>query len=314
MSKLDLRRGDCLKLLKSVPTNSVDLVCADMPYGTTQCKWDSLIDLDALWPELLRVTKERAAIILFAQTPFDKLLGASNIKMLRYEWVWEKNNATGFFNAKKMPMKAHENVLVFYKKLPTYNPQKTTGHPRKTAGRNGCNSECYGKEVKKTFYDSTERYPRSVQKFQSDKYKENLHPTQKPVSLLEYIIKTYSNEGDVVMDFCMGSGTAGVASQALGRSFIGFEKDEKYFDIAVKRINENASESYQDSISHTAKGAYITHNIRTSESEQKIIEAICVLNENKQCVSKTAVSKICGISREQITRRYGYLFDEVLSA
>lgn len=233
---IDLKNGDCLELLKAVPDNSVDLVCADMPYGTTQCKWDTTIDLDRLWVELKRITKERAAIVLFAQTPFDKVLGCSNLQMLKYEWIWEKNNATGFFNAKKMPMKAHENVLVFYKKLPVYNAQKTTGHPRKRAGRKGCKSECYGKEVKKTHYDSTERYPRSVQKFASDKYQQNLHPTQKPVSLLEYIVKTYSNEHDHVLDFCMGSGTAGVAAINLNRRFTGFELDVEYFGTAEKRI------------------------------------------------------------------------------
>lgn len=238
---MDLKQGDCLELIKLVPDNSVDMVCADMPYGTTQCRWDTPIDLDVLWPELKRVTKERAAIVLFAQTPFDKVLGVSNLPMLRYEWIWEKSNATGFFNAKKMPLKAHENVLVFYKKLPVYTPQKTSGHPRKTAGRKEIRSEVYGKGIKKTHYDSTERYPRSVQRFPSDRYYSNLHPTQKPLALLEFIIKTYSQKGDTVLDFCMGSGTAGVASNNLQRAFIGFEKERKYFDIASDRIAKRST-------------------------------------------------------------------------
>ncbi|KZN65069.1 DNA-cytosine methyltransferase [Pseudoalteromonas luteoviolacea CPMOR-1] len=236
MLGVNLFQGDCLQLLDLLPDNSIDLICADMPYGTTQCKWDTQIDLTLLWPKLKRVAKDRAAIILFAQTPFDKVLGCSNLEMLRYEWIWEKSTATGFFNAKKMPLKAHENVLVFYSKPPIYNPQKTSGHPRKTASRKGCKSECYGKEVKKVHYDSTERFPRSVQKFTSDKYKASLHPTQKPLSLLEYIVRTYSNEGDHVLDFCMGSGTAGAAAQIQNRQFTGFELNREYFEKAKQRI------------------------------------------------------------------------------
>jgi site-specific DNA-methyltransferase (adenine-specific) len=311
---IDLQHGDCLELIDRIPDNSIDLICADLPYGTTRCAWDTLIDLDVLWPKLKRIAKERAAIVLFAQTPFDKALGASNLPMLRYEWIWEKTNATGFFNAKKMPLKAHENVLVFYRKLPVYNAQKTTGHKRKTAGRKEIGSELYGKSVRKTFYDSTERYPRSVIKFKSDRYHSNLHPTQKPLPLLEYIVKTYSNEGDVVLDFCMGSGTAGVAAKTLGRSFVGIEKEKKYFDIAEGRIASSENVQYQNSISHTSKGAYITHNIRTSASEQKIIDAINELAEKNSRINKASVSRLCGISREQITRRYSYLFDGIINA
>lgn len=234
---MKLLHGDCLKLLDSVPESSIDLVCADLPYGTTQCKWDVAIPLAQLWPKVNRVAKDSAAILLFAQTPFDKVLGASNLEMLRYEWIWEKTSATGFFNAEKMPMKAHENILVFYRKLPTYNPIKTTGHVKKSAGRHAQNSECYGKAVKKTQYASTDRFPRSVVTFVKDTY--TMHPTQKPVPLLEYSIRTYSNPGDTVLDFCMGSGTAGVACELTGREFIGIEKEKKYFDIAKQRIEES---------------------------------------------------------------------------
>lgn len=233
---INLQNGDCLELLKAVPENTFDLICADMPYGTTQCKWDTVINLELLWKEINRVAKDNAAIVLFAQTPFDKVLGCSNLPMLRYEWIWEKPAATGFFNAKKMPMKAHENILVFYKKLPVYNFIKTTGHERKTAVRFDHGSEVYGKAVKKTNYDSTDRYPRSVQFFSSDKQKSRLHPTQKPLSLLEYIVETYSNKGDHVLDFCMGSGTAGVAAVKLGRKFTGMELESKYYQVAHDRI------------------------------------------------------------------------------
>jgi len=208
-----------------------------MPYGTTQCKWDSLIDLDLLWTEYNRICKPNAAVVLFAQTPFDKALGASNLKNLKYEIIWEKTSATGHLNAKKMPMKAHENILVFYKKLPIYNPQKTQGHARKTSktGKK-YDSDCYGDEKEKPFYDSTERYPRSVQVFPTDKQTLKLHPTQKPVALIEWLIRTYSNEGDIVLDNTMGSGTTGVACKNLGREFIGIELDETYFNIASERI------------------------------------------------------------------------------
>lgn len=305
---MNLQQGDCLELLKKVPTNSVDLICADLPYGTTQCKWDTLIDLDLLWVELKRIAKDRTPIVLFAQTPFDKVLGTSNLSMLRYEWIWEKTAATGFLNAKKMPLKAHENVLVFYKKLPVYNAQKTTGHERKTAGRKSVNSEVYGKAMKKTKYDSTERYPRSVQVFPSDKQRKPLHPTQKPEALLEYIVKTYSNKGDLVLDFCMGSGTAGVAAKKLNRNFIGFEKELKYFDIAKARIEDVEPESSETSISHNAKGAYVTHSKRVSQSELRILTAIAELESSGTKITKTAVAKLVDISREQLSRRYQHLF------
>ena len=236
---MNLYLGDCLVEMSKIQSGTVDLVCADMPYGTTNCKWDSCIPLEQVWAQIDRIIKPNAAVVLFAQTPFDKVLGVSRLDWLRYEWIWEKTNATGFFNAKKMPLKAHENILVFYKSLPQYFPIKTTGHPRKTAGRKPVDSEVYGKAVHKTFYDSTERYPRSVLKVKSDKLVNSLHPTQKPIELLEYLISTYSKPNDVVLDFCMGSGTAGVACQNLERKFIGIEKESKYFDIALNRLNEN---------------------------------------------------------------------------
>lgn len=230
-----LHLGDCLEVMKGIPDASVDLVLCDLPYGTTRNKWDSVIDLELLWREYERVC--RGAIVLTAQAPFDKVLGASNLSMLRYEWIWEKTEATGHLNAKRCPMKAHENVLVFYKSLPTYNPQKTTGHVRKTAIRvNAKPSTNYGAHSNMPPYDSTERYPRSVLKFSTDKQRSKLHPTQKPVALMEYLIRTYTNEGDLVLDNCMGSGTTGVACANTGRRFIGIERDPTYFLIAAGRI------------------------------------------------------------------------------
>ena len=230
---------DCLVGMNDIPDKSIDMILCDLPYGTTKNKWDSIIDLDELWNHYNRIIKDNGAIVLTAQTPFDKVLGVSNLKMLKYEWIWEKTSATGHLNAKKMPMKAHENILVFYKKPPTYNPQKTTGHERKVSTakhkRNSKNSSNYG-ESSATTYDSTERYPRSVQLFSTDKQKSSLHPTQKPVALFEYLIKTYTNEGDLVLDNCMGSGTTAVACMNTNRNFIGIELEEKYYNIAKQRI------------------------------------------------------------------------------
>ncbi len=231
-----LLQGDCLERMKQIVTGSVDMILTDPPYGTTACKWDSVIDLPLMWEQLNRVIKPNGAIVMTAAQPFTSVLTCSNLPMFRYDLVYDKPAGTGFFNAKKMPLRNHESILVFYKKLPTYNPQMTHGHARKTAKRKGANSECYNKSFTKTNYDSTSRYPRSIQTFSSDKYKANFHPIQKPVALMEWLIKTYSNESETVLDFTMGSGTTGVACKNLNRDFIGIELDETYFNIAKERI------------------------------------------------------------------------------
>lgn len=236
MSEIKLMKGDCLERMKEIPDGSVDMILTDPPYGTTACKWDSVIPLEPMWTELKRIIKSNGAVVMTASQPFTSSLVMSEPKLFRYDLVYEKPAGTGFFNAKKMPLRNHESILVFYKKLPTYNPQFTHGHKRKSAVKKAVNSECYGKAFKKTNYDSTSRYPRSVQKFSSDKQKANFHPTQKPVSLMEYLIKTYTNEGETVLDFTMGSGTTGVACKNLNRNFIGIELDEAYFEIAHERI------------------------------------------------------------------------------
>jgi DNA modification methylase len=221
-------QGCCLDRLKEVPDNSVDLVLCDPPYGTTRNKWDSVIDLTRLWKELKRVSKDNTAICLMAQTPFDKVLGVSNLAQLKYEYIWVKNKASGHLNAKKMPLKNHENVLVFYKKLPTYNPQKTTGNKNVSAYTgNRKRSSNYGlvKEVKYEGGDT--RYPLSA--FPSPVINndgssgDRIHPTQKPEELMEFFIKTYSNPGDVVLDFAFGAGTSLKAAIRLSRKVIGVE-------------------------------------------------------------------------------------------
>lgn len=238
----EIYKGDCLELMpKLVDDKSIDMIFCDLPYGTTKCKWDSVIDLPKLWSEYERVIKDNGVILLFAQTPFDKVLGASNLKLLKYEWIWGKTQATGHLNAKKMPMKAHENILVFYKKLPTYNPQKTNGHKPinnytkyiKTQN----NTEIYG-EMKREISGGgeTDRYPRSVITFASDKQTSCLHPTQKPLSLIEYMIRTYTNEGDLILDNTCGSGTTGLGAKNLKRDYIMMEQDPDIYEIARKRV------------------------------------------------------------------------------
>ena len=227
--------GDCLEVMKDIPDKSIDMILCDLPYGTTQNKWDSIIDLCKLWEQYNRIIKDNGAIVLTAQTPFDKVLGVSNLKLLRYEWVWEKSRKTGHLNAKKMPMKTHENILIFYKKLPVYNPQglKTLDKPELRKGEN--NGSNYGKSDKNSLRYHT-GYPTDVIKVTS--VGNTVHPTQKPVELFEYLIKTYTNEGDLVLDNCIGSGTTAVACINTNRNFIGIEKDEKYFSIANERVNK----------------------------------------------------------------------------
>lgn len=212
------------------------MVLTDLPYGTTNAKWDSVLNLEDMWKWLNNFTKDTTPILLFSQTPFDKVLGVSNIKQLKYEWVWEKGNATGHLNAKKMPMKSHENILTFYKKLPLYNPQKTTGHILKESRGNKGSSELYGEVKNIKSYASTDRYPRDILKFSSDKQKLNIHSTQKPLDLLRYLIRTYTNEDDTVIDFTAGSMSTSVAAYLENRNSICIEKDTIQYEKSAKWV------------------------------------------------------------------------------
>ena len=236
MKNIELYCGDCLEIMKNIPDKSVDMILCDLPYGTTRNKWDTVIDLDLLWIQYERIIKDNGAIVLFAQVPFNIILGYSNLKLLKYEWIWEKEQGTGHLNAKKMPLKSHENIMVFYKKLPTYNPQMVGNEVRTVkTSRNKSKTTNYGDfiEIKESTYIG--RYPKDIIKFNKDK---GYHPTQKPVALLEYLIKTYTNEGEIVLDNCMGSGSTGVACININRKFIGIELEEKYFEMAKNRIEE----------------------------------------------------------------------------
>lgn len=228
--------------MNDIPDGSVDCIITDLPFGqTARNKWDSVIPFEQLWKQYKRIIKDNGAIILFGNGMFTAELMMSNKKMWRYNIIWEKTQPTGFLNAKKMPLRNHEDICVFYKKPPTYNPQKTTGHVRKVSKAEhkvSCkNTSDYG-EHGLTTYDSTERYPKSVWKFAKDIQKSALHPTQKPVALIEELIKTYTNEGEMILDSCMGSGTTGIAALNLHRRFIGIEMDEKYFEISKNRIEK----------------------------------------------------------------------------
>lgn len=241
---IEILKGDCLRLLEKIPEKSIDMILCDLPYGTTKNKWDKTISLEKLWIQYKRIIKPKGAIILFSQSPFDKVLACSNLEMFRYEWIWEKTTATGFLNSNKAPLKAHENILVFYKEFAIYNPQKTKGHnPVHNYKKHSNDGNNYGStKIGISGGGSTERFPRSVLKFKTDKQKTALHPTQKPVALCEYLIRTYTIENMLVLDNCMGSGTTGVACINTGRRFIGMELDESYFTIAKTRVENTIKE------------------------------------------------------------------------
>jgi DNA modification methylase len=236
-SRTQLFNGDCLDVMPTLPAASVDLILCDLPYGTTQNKWDSVIPLDRLWAQYWRIAKPNAAVVLTAQCPFDKMLGASCMTHLKYEWIWHKTRATGHLNAKKQPLKNHENTLVFYRGQPTYNPQGLVRKLIPTIRKGGNNGSNYGKSDRDALQEF-ESYPMSVLPIGSEG--STVHPTQKPVALMEYLIRTYTNPGDSVLDNCMGSGTTGVAALRAGRRFIGIERNPSYFTICERRIAEAA--------------------------------------------------------------------------
>jgi site-specific DNA-methyltransferase (adenine-specific) len=230
--------GDCLELLPSIPDKSVDMILCDLPYGTTYCEWDSVIDMVKLWEQYERVIKDNGAIVLTTNARFTFTLYNSNPKLFRYKWIWYKGGTTGFLNANKMPFTTHEDILVFYSKMPIYNPQKTKGDPYLLT--QGSKSKIYDaehcKDKVQTINTTGDRYPQDVIFFSKDK---GFHPTQKPVSLFEYLIKTYTNENDVVLDNCAGSGTTAIACINTNRRYICMEQNKEYYDKAITRLRNH---------------------------------------------------------------------------
>ena len=236
---ISLFQGDCLEVMKGIPDGSVDMILCDLPYGTTKNKWDSVIPFDLLWEQYERVIKERGMIALTAAQPFATSLISSNMSMFKYDLVWDKKMPTGFLNAKRQPLRRHELVLCFYKKMPKYNPIMRDGKERSKGGRIYSLSDCYGniKQAKeKEIYNLY--YPTSILEFSNANQKDKVHPTQKPLGLIDWLVETYTDKRETVLDNCMGSGSTGVACKRLDRKFIGIELDETYFNIAKERIGE----------------------------------------------------------------------------
>jgi len=243
---IQLMHGNCLELMKSIPNGSIDAIITDPPYGTTACKWDSVIPFDLMWEQLNRIIKTNGAIVLFGSEPFSSALRMSNIKNYKYDWVWNKKRITAPFLAKKQPLRQHELISVFYKKQCTYNYQPTKKNTFKSFSKKEMSNgivEVYGKMKRNGIRNENEYgYPKTILNcipVMTNMSKEKfIHPTQKPLLLMEYLIKTYTNENETVLDFTMGSGTTGVAAKNLKRNFIGIEMDDNYFNIAKTRINQ----------------------------------------------------------------------------
>lgn len=236
------RQGDCLELMQSIPDASIDMILCDLPYQVTRNSWDVIVPFDKLWEQYLRIAKPNAAICLHADGMFMADLMKSQPKLWRYNLVWDKKLVSGFLNAKKMPLRRHEEICVFYQKPPTYNPQKVAGAKNHSVGKldKVRTNHNYGENHLTESDQSGMKYPTSILEFQKPHPSIAVHPTQKPVELAEWLIKTYTNPGDIVLDNCMGSGTTGVAAINTGRSFVGFELNQDYYNLASKRIKEAA--------------------------------------------------------------------------
>ena len=237
---MQLLQGECLELMKDIPDKSIDMILCDLPYGTTACAWDTIIPFELLWEQYNRIAKDNGAIVLTASQPFTTKLISSNLENFKYSWVWDKKKAGNIFLAKYQPMKVHEDICVFSNGKTNYYPQMTKRDKVKRSKNYGTGQAMGGtKQAESKVYEYTHKNPTSLLVYSNASQKGKVHPTQKPVALFEYLIKTYTNEGDTVLDNCMGSGTTGVACKNLNREFIGMELDEGYFNIAKERI-ENA--------------------------------------------------------------------------
>ena len=252
---IDLRHGDCIEIMRTIPDGSIDCVLTDPPYGTTECVWDSAIPFDLMWEQLKRITKPTAVVVLTASQPFTSTLVMSNIEQFRYCWVWEKALMTGFHFAKNRPLKAHEDIVVFSAGGTAHNAKiQSQYNPQMTAADRFRKKDTTGRKLQSKFkpnraaarvamapdYDGSKRYPRSIQRFSNADHTGRIHPTQKPVALMAYLVRTYTQKGETVLDFTMGSGTTGVACVQEGRAFIGIERDDAYFKAAQERITDAA--------------------------------------------------------------------------
>ena len=242
MKENKIYNGDCIELMKKIKDKSIDMILCDLPYGTTRLKWDSIIPFDQLWEQYERIITDNGAIVLTASQPFTSALAMSNPKLFRYEWIWEKNNNTNFANAKKMPMKRHENILVFYKHLPTYNPQglielnkpKTISRIRTTDSKRLIRNDNFG--LDKKFTTTHTNYPDSILNFSQPSKNDRIHPTQKPLDLWEYLIKTYTNDGDLILDNTSGSGVTAIAAMNTNRNFICMELDKEIYENSIEYV------------------------------------------------------------------------------
>jgi len=235
-----LWNGDCLELMKDIPDKSMDAIICDLPYGTTACKWDSVIPFKPIWEQYKRIIKDNGAIVLFGSQPFTSSLVMSNTKMFKYEWIWQKSRPANFMNAKYQPMKYHENILVFSIKRHNYYPIKFKGNKNHASKPRNGKSNIYNIKNNKNGIDTNDmKFPKSIAEFKSTDSTKNLHPTQKPLELLKYLVKTYTNENDWVLDNTCGSNTTGIACYDLNRNYIGIEKDIDIYNVAKKRVEEN---------------------------------------------------------------------------
>lgn len=250
LSPVRVFNGDCLEIMKQIPDGSIDMILCDLPYGTTACTWDTIIPFEPLWEQYKRIIKDNGAIVLFGAEPFSSLLRVSNLDMYKYDWIWKKSRPIGFLNVKKMPLKSIEIISVFYKKLPTYNPQNVIKIDKKRVNDNSKNgnnktglSGHNGGKMKGDYIQEYTNYPKQILNFASER---GLHLTQKPVALFEYLIKTYTNEGEMVLDNCAGSGTTGIACINTNRNCILIEKEQKYFDIINERIAKHTQQRAEE--------------------------------------------------------------------
>ncbi|MFP1131568.1 DNA-methyltransferase [Asticcacaulis sp. W401b] len=313
--RVQLFHGDCLEVMKNLPDNSVDAIICDPPFGMTELQWDRPIDLESMWSEYWRVLKPNAAVVLFAIPPFSARLICSQVERFKYNWYWHKPKPSGFVHAKNMPLRDIEEICVFStgkvhdhsRNRMTYNPQGLSDmEPARRKGRKLNGASVFAQRPSHRDYVQTiTGYPRQVLNFACETKAE--HPTQKPVALMEYLVRTYTAPGDVVLDNTMGSGTTGVAAVNTGRKFIGIEKDRKFYELAKRRIY--ALPNVEVSDNPHQRGAQTTHFIRASKHEKAIQEAIKSAKRQRLKITKTLIAEMVGLSREQVSKRYGHLFE-----